>query len=175
MSEAISSYRDACRGFSTVVAQAEGRWRRPSPCSDWDAGGVVEHVIGVHDELLLGPLGLTPERPAADPAARWTLTVNAINSAMDQATHPGIDLDRLSPALTGEVLIHTWDLAKAIGVDPHLDVQLCQASLEFLQSNEDQVRSSGLFGSEVMVPTNADPATQLVAFSGRDVEWVPPE
>ena len=31
----------------------DGRWDRPSPCADWDARGVVEHVIGFHEVLVL--------------------------------------------------------------------------------------------------------------------------
>ena len=110
---AITNHRNACGAFSAVVAQGERRWTNPSPCSEWDARGVVEHVIGFHDELLLGPTGTTPLRPHGDPIARWAVTVSAIDAAMDVASSNDV-----LPALTGEVLVHTWDLAMAIGVDP---------------------------------------------------------
>ena len=170
---AITNHRSACNGFSAVVGQGERMWTNPSPCAEWDARGVVEHVIGFHEALLLRPTGTEPARPMDDPIARWALTVIALDSAMDVASSKDleIDLDRLLPALTGEVLTHTWDLAMAIGVDPHLDLELCEASYEGARANDEQVRASGLFDSAVPVPNNADAATQLIAFFGRDPEW----
>jgi hypothetical protein len=95
------------------------------PCPDWDARGVVEHVIGFHHALLLRPTGTKPLRPKDDPIARWAVTVSAIgDSAVELASpHDGdppseLNLDRLLPALTGEVLAHMWDLAKAIWTRP---------------------------------------------------------
>ena len=56
-----------CRRFGETVAAANGKWDRRSPCDAWDARGVLEHVIGFHDVLLLRPLGLKPDRPRHDP------------------------------------------------------------------------------------------------------------
>ena len=163
---AIANHRRACSAFAAVVAQGEGSWTNPSPCPGWDARGVVEHVIGFHDDLLLGPTGTTPVRPADDPIARWAVTAAAIDEAMAVAS-----ANDVLPALTGEVLAHTWDLAKAIGVDPQLDTDLCEVSYDFLQSNEEQVRASGLFGAAAPVPRDADAAARLIAFVGRDPGW----
>jgi uncharacterized protein (TIGR03086 family) len=182
MSDVITNHRSACSGFSAIVAQGEGSWRNPSPCSEWDARGVVEHVIGFHDELLLRPTGIEPVRPEDDPVARWALTVPAIRSAVETASSKDlrerpvpaeVDLDQLLPALTAEVLTHTWDLAKAIGVDPHLDPELCQVSYDFMRANEAQVRSSVMFGAAVSRPNNTDAVTQLIAILGRDPGWTP--
>lgn len=183
MSDVITNHRRACSGFSAVVAQGEGRWSNPSPCADWDARGVVEHVIGVHDELLLRPTGTEPVRPKDDLIARWAATVPAIDSAMGTASSndpgspplpPEFSLDRLLPALTGEVLTHTWDVAKAIGVDPRLDIELCEITYAGVRTQEEQVRSSGLFAAAVQAATDADACTQLIAFFGRDPGWTSP-
>jgi uncharacterized protein (TIGR03086 family) len=171
MSDVIANHRRACAGFSAIVAQGEGRWMNPSPCADWDAGGVVEHVIGFHDELLLRPTGTEPPRPADDPIIRWAETVAAIRSAVEKAPSSDIDLDQLLPALTAEVVTHTWDLAQAIGVDPELDVELCEVSYDFMRANEEPMRSSGLFGDAVG-PDDTDAATRLIAFLGRDPGWI---
>jgi uncharacterized protein (TIGR03086 family) len=182
MSDVLTNHRMACSGFSAVVAQGEGRWMNPSPCPGWDAGAVVDHVIGFHDELLLRPTGTEPTRPNDDPTARWALTVPAIDSAMavassndpDEPVMPGdVNLERLLPSLTAEVLVHTWDLAKAIGVDPDLDPELCEVSLDVARGNDELMRASGSFGAAVTVPSNADVAIQLIAFFGRDHGWIP--
>ena len=111
-------------------------------------------------------------RPDDDPVARWSLTVPAIRSAVEMASSE-VDLDSLLPALTAEVLTHTWDVAKAIGVDPDLDTELCEVSYDFMRANEEQVRSSGLFGAAVSRPNDTDAVTQFIAFLGRDPVWTP--
>ena len=172
MSEAIGQYRTACRRFSEVVAEGAGRWANPSPCAGWDARAVVEHVIGTHDELLLQPAGTKRERPHDDPIARWDATLPAIDSAIE-APSSGVDLDRLLPDLTIELLAHTWDLAKAIGVEPHLDAELCEISYLRVLGYDEQIRSTGLFAAAVPVHDDTDFPAKFIAFFGRDPEWTP--
>lgn len=184
MSDAIANHSKACTGLSEVVAEGERCWTNRSPCGAWDARDVLEHVIGFHDDLLLRPTGTERTHTNDDPVARWPVTVSAIASATelasladagDPSTPPDVDLDTLLPALTGEVLAHTWDLAKAIGVEPRLDLEPCGLSNDFLRANEEQVRSSGLFDSAVPISISADAASQFVAFIGLDPGWTPKE
>lgn len=169
----------ACEGFSAIVHQADGSWGNPSPCTEWDARGVLEHVIGFHDVLLLRPTGTKPKRPKDDPAARWEVTAAAVRTVADRAPTPPTpvddptqpDLARLWPMLTTEVLLHSWDLARAVGVDPRLDAGLCDDCYQMALSNDHQLRSSGMFGPAVPVAHDADPTTRLVALLGRDPRW----
>src|SRR5215208_1981804 len=69
-------------GFGRAARSADGKWNRPSPCAAWDARGVLEHVIGFHDVLLLRPLGLKPDRPRDDPQQRWQLTFDRLCEAL---------------------------------------------------------------------------------------------
>src|SRR5215472_5148956 len=113
-----------CRRFGEAVRSANGKWDRRSPCDEWDARGVLEHVIGFHDVLLLRPLGLKPNRPREDPQARWRLTYDSLTKALEafesgRATQ--LDAFALLPNLTRDVLVHTWDLARAVGADDRLD------------------------------------------------------
>ena len=134
----IARHLRACDGFSMVVDGAGDRWSSPSPCSGWDAGAVVEHVIGFHDVLLLRPLGSKHHLPKGEPTVRWAATVTRVGSAVLDAPEdvilpgPGgseMALPLLLPMLTTEVLLHTWDLAKAVGQPVSLDVELCAARL----------------------------------------------
>ncbi len=131
-----------CRRFGEAVRAANGKWDRRSPCDAWDARGVLEHVIGFHDVLLLRPLGLKPERPRDDPQIRWELTYAALEKAFEPDSHlfgrvvdvpqlPGNPATRrdaraLMPNLTRDVLVHTWDLARAVGVDDRLELRWCE-------------------------------------------------
>jgi len=177
VNDLVSRHRRACDGFSAVVQQGDGRWDNPSPCPQWDARGVVEHVIGFHDVLLLRPMGAKPERPKGDPIARWAVTVPAIFSVLERTSTEVLDtdvtIDRLLPALTADVLVHTWDLARAIDVDPRLDPELCVICYDIVRPNDERLRESGMFAPIVPVPDDADPATRLVTFLGRNPGWTP--
>lgn len=154
-----------CRRFGEAVQSADGKWDRPTPCDAWDARGVLEHVIGFHDVLLLRPLGLKPERPRDNPRRRWELTYDALKAAL----HRERVLDVPLPHLTRDVLVHTWDLARAIGADDRLDPDWCTIFFEGLPENSS---GSGMFAAPVAVDDDADIQSKLLARLGRDPSWV---
>ena len=174
MHDVVLDHRQACSGFTAVVDAAPGRWSSPSPCAGWDARGVLEHVIGFHDVLLLRPLGAKPARPKDEPVKRWALTADALFAALDR---PGALADgrgQLMGALTTEVLVHTWDLARAIGMEVVLDQRLCRVGLDRATANRDKLESSGTFGPPVSVSGVAPIADQLLGLFGRDPQWAAP-
>jgi uncharacterized protein (TIGR03086 family) len=125
----IEQHRRACAEFSRTAALVQpAQWDRPTPCREWDARELVEHVIGFHDFLLLRPIGVRANRPRTDPVARWEATHTAIFAALeapgalDQATDlPGGGQSTprtMLVALTTEMLVHTWDLAEATDQHP---------------------------------------------------------
>lgn len=69
--------------------------------------------------------------------------------------------------VTGDVLIHTWDLARATGIDETLDPVEVHRMFEGAQPFDEILRSSGQFGARVTVPDSADEQTKLLAFMGR--------
>ena len=75
-------------------------------------------------------------------------------------------------ALTTDVLVHTWDLARAIGQSPALDPELCRAAYDGVRASG-LPRDSGMFGAEMPVAEDADESTRLIALYGRDPAWAP--
>lgn len=157
-------HRRALAGFGHVVAEVGDRWSAPSPCSEWDARGVLEHVIGFHEVLVLRPLGVRANRPKDDPVGRWAATHVAIGRALDSEL--GDDMQNLLPALTTDVLIHTWDLARAAGVDGTLDPELSRWAYDAVLRHP-VPDGSEMFGPPVAVPAGADLQTKLLAACGR--------
>ena len=159
--------------------QVGDRWDRASPCPEWDARGVLEHVIGFHEVLLLRPLHIRASRPKDDVAGRWTATQLVIFTALDANWgHPvdlpdgsTLDLRTLLPSLTTEVLVHTWDLARAIGVDVVLDRHLCERALSGARMHEAAFRSRSMFEAPVDVHVDEDIQSRLLGFLGRDPRW----
>ena len=155
-----------CRRFGEAVASASGQWDRRSPCDEWDARAVLEHVIGFHDVLVLRPLGLKPDRPREDPQLRWQLTYDALKEALQNKP-----ASRVIPKLTRDVLVHTWDLARAVGADDRLDPAWCQMCCADLPEDPEALRSSGMFKDPVDVPAESNAQTRLLARLGRDPSW----
>lgn len=68
---------------------------------------------------------------------------------------------------TGDVLVHTWDLARAAGPDESLDPDEVHRMLVGLEPMDEALRASGHYGPRVPVPDDADEQTRLIAFTGR--------
>jgi uncharacterized protein (TIGR03086 family) len=174
MSKVVEQHRRACDGFSRVVGSASGHWGSPSPCTDWDARGVLEHVIGFHDVLLLKPLGAKPDRPKDDPVRRWSVTVDALFGALSSPAVLDGDRASLLSVLTTEVLVHTWDLAKAAGTDVTLDADLCEMGYQRALANRDRFAASESFVAPIAVADDASVQDKLLGIFGRDPAWSPP-
>lgn len=69
-----------------------------------------------------------------------------------------------------DVLIHGWDLAVATGQDRTLDPELVDACWEVVRPQQALLQASGMFGSEVSVPDDADSQTKLLAALGRTAD-----
>jgi uncharacterized protein (TIGR03086 family) len=181
--ELVERHRRVCDGFARIAhaVPPEG-WSAPTPCTEWTARDVVEHVIGFHDFLLLRPLGVRAPRPREDPAARWDATSAALFTALDAE---GV-IDRTtdlpgggtsSPrtmigALTTDVLVHTWDLARATRQAVALDDELCARAYAALTVSDFR-RDPAMFGLQVAIDDQAPDSDKLVAFYGRDPAWEP--
>ncbi len=183
-SEAIERHARAVTGFTAVVDEsAASGWDRPTPCSAWDARALVEHVIGFHEFLLLRPLELRAHRPREGPAARWRATVTAIGRAhadpaalrvvaayFDGSQRRPVDV---LDALAADTLVHTWDLARAVGASDRLDRALCERAYRDAVRDGIARGASELFATPIPVPDNADLQDRLLGLLGRDPAWRP--
>ena len=82
-----------------------------------------------------------------------------------------IDAAQLVPLLSRDVLIHTWDLARAAGHEVDLDPELCRTFLEGLPSDDGALSRSGMYDIPRAVPAGSDGQTRLLARLGRDPDW----
>jgi len=182
--DTIERHGRALTGFTAVVDQVtDDGWSRPTPCAEWDARALVEHVIGFHEFLLLRPLGLRAHRPRTMPAARWHATEHALRRAHADpvrleepaetfdgaARRPSDVLD----ALATDTLIHSWDLARAVGAPDRLDRALCERAYDEVSSAAAGWAESGLYAPPVLVAPDADLQDRLLGLTGRDPGWRP--
>ena len=173
--DSASQHRRACDGFARAIAAADGRWQATSPCTEWNARQVVEHVIGFHDELLLKPLAAKPARPKDDVMTRWRVTADALSRVLADPAVMDENRQSLVAVLATDILIHTWDLSRAVGVDVTLDPELCEIGYERANANRDRLEASDMFGPAIAVPESASVQDKLLAIFGRDPHWAPPD
>jgi hypothetical protein len=157
MSEVTERYRRAAAAFTErVQAVPDDGWERPAPCEGWVARDVVRHLV----EWVPGFFDAALQARLDDPA-----TVSA------EVSHPRAGTHRFDDAVgtfvLGDVLVHTWDLARAAGLDERLDPELVHDLLVGLEPMDGALRSSGQFGTRVEVAPDADEQTRLIAFTGR--------
>ena len=69
----------------------------------------------------------------------------------------------------GDLLVHTWDLARAIGGDDQLDAEGCAVVFANLEPIDGAIRKPGFFGPKLEPAPDANAQDRLLAFVGRQV------
>jgi uncharacterized protein (TIGR03086 family) len=182
MRDAADRYRLVAGTFTeTARCVPADAWDDPAPCEGWVARDVVAHMV----EWMPGFLADAPVELDAgpsvdhDPVGAWLALSDSLQAALDDPevaartfTHGRAGTHTIEDAIAsffvGDILVHTWDLARAAGFDVTLDPDEVHALLEGMQSMEDALRTSGHYGPRVDVPADADEQTRLIAFTGRD-------
>jgi putative colanic acid biosynthesis acetyltransferase WcaF len=68
---------------------------------------------------------------------------------------------------TTDILVHTWDLARATGLDETLDPDEVAGLLAGMEPMDEALRTSGHYGPRVEIADDADEQSKLLAFLGR--------
>ncbi len=186
MSTLIDRYVRATDGFAQrLQAIRPDQWNEPTPCTDWDVRALVAHV---HDEQLWIPPLLAGETIAGvgdrfagdqlgdDPVQAWSSARQlALEAASSEASLRGLvhlsygdeQAETYLWQVTSDSLIHSWDLARAIGAWERLDPDCVDAVTEFLTPQIAGWRNAGAFAAAVAEPADADPQARLLAMTGR--------
>jgi uncharacterized protein (TIGR03086 family) len=180
-SENADRYRRISGAFTArVEAVPAAAWDAPAPPEGWVARDVVRHLVEWIPGFFTGSGLDLPDGSSLvddDPAAAWRQLDHALQAALDD---PAVsehqfemrgDMLRIGDAVdqfcTGDVLVHTWDLARATGQDETLDAEEVHRQYEGMLPYDEALRASGHFGPAVPVPDDADEQTKLIAFLGR--------
>lgn len=185
MSEISERFRRVSAGFTArVEGVPEGGWESPAPCEGWVARDVVRHLVewvpGFFGERYGLDLGAVPSVDD-DPAAAWAAVRDALQAALDDPEVAAREADgpmgrksledMAAMIVVADVLVHTWDLARASGQDDTLDEAECAEVLAGMQQMAPVIRASGQFGDQQPVADDASAQEKLIAFIGRDPHW----
>jgi uncharacterized protein (TIGR03086 family) len=182
LSEIAERYRRVGGRFTARVNEVpDAAWENPAPCDGWTARDVVRHMVEWMPAFLVtagGPSLAPGPSVDEDPAGAWAALDAGLQSLLDDPVasattieHPRAGRHRLDDAIAmfflGDVLVHTWDLARATGLDETIDADVVHDMLIGMEPLDEMLRASGQYGPRVQVAADADEQTRLIAFTGR--------
>ena len=139
---------------------------------------VVAHIVEGHRGVIANVRG-GESRPLGDeePTHAWEQARAALSEITHDPAALALEVDGPTgtmPAgeiigrfVTMDLVVHTWDLARAIGTDDHLDEDAVRRAYEILKPMDAMIRRPGVFGPKVDPPDGADLQTEFLCFLGR--------
>lgn len=188
MADQIQQTQRALDAAHEMIASASpAALAKPTPCTEWDVRGLIEHMIGVVQSFAtaFGGGALTPPTAQStaglagdNPATAYRQAADALMQALgkpgalDQSVRlpfgemPG---NQAINIVIGDQSIHTWDLAKALGKPFTIDDDLATGILAMMHGllTPDRRGPGKGFAQEVPCPEGASVQDRLLAFSGR--------
>jgi uncharacterized protein (TIGR03086 family) len=172
---------------AVIAGVAPGQAGLPTPCSDWDVGALLRHMVGQDlRNFTVAARGETADwsAPADDPGDDWA---SAFRDGADRLldTWRGADLDRPVSVPAGgeaplrsradhqitELVVHTWDLAQGHRSDHAARPGAGRARARLVAAHAEARGSGKAFGAEVPVDESAPPYDRLAAWFGRAPAW----
>ena len=182
----LERHRAAAELFGERVRGVQD-WSVPAPPEGWDAADVVRHLLEWLPGLLSSQLGVELRPADADDVDQLAHAWEQRTSDVEQVlTHEGERpytseifgemtlADVVDRFYTTDVVMHTWDLARATGQDDRLPQAFCEQSFAGMEPMADVLSSSGQYAVRVSVPDDADVQDKLIGLIGRDPSWRPP-
>lgn len=163
-----------------VAAIAADQWDAATPCTEWTVRALVDHMVGGN---LLFAAALRGDEPRAVDRGNMVRAFRAAAADVVAGFRlPGV-LERTVTVPFGEVpgalalnlrtteiIVHGWDLARAIDATPDFPAELVERQLDFTRVAVAQVPPDRApFGPPQPVADDAPALDQLVALLGRTV------
>jgi uncharacterized protein (TIGR03086 family) len=182
MHDWLALQKQAHHEFGTRLRQVID-WEAPTPDDEWNVRDLVRHVIIEQQWVpyLLGGGSIGTAQFAISPlgddlAAEWHVYSLAATTAWSDAapeTMVTLSYDTVPVAeylreQVSDVAIHSWDLARAVGADEHLDDALVEAVWTVFEPQKDTLAASGLYAPPVPLAEDAPLQFRLLAVTGRD-------
>jgi uncharacterized protein (TIGR03086 family) len=167
-----------------IAGAGRAQYDGPTPCPDWDVRQLINHMIGalvmfrdvgadgVADPSLFGRDLIGADAVTSfDEAARAAVAAWSAEGKVDGTAKlpfgefPAAFALQL-PAM--DMLVHSWDLAKATGQTLEWDSQLVAETTAFCRATFDNPQFRGTdFAPPIEVGDDASDMDRLVAFLGR--------
>lgn len=163
----------AAGSFEAKLAQVgDDQWDTPTACGDWTVRDLVDHTLFWQCNLA-ATVGAEASPEDGWDSIRATIAgaledPSVLEGNLDGGPMAGMPKHQAMGLATADVLLHGWDLARAIGADdtlPEAAVQAVQMGLS--QAPEEMIRNPQVFGPAVEVAADASAQDKLLGFTGR--------
>lgn len=180
MNTTLSRFNEARIPLEDILAAVpDDRWSAPSHCEGWSARDVLAHVIGTQRDFFTErglDVGNAPDLNA-DPAAAWRSHAQRIETLLEDDAVAAEEYEGFfGPATVGgtfeqfyvwDMLVHRWDIAMAVGVDPNLSNEELDAMDEGADTFGENLYMEGICKPGVAVDSKSDRRTKVLARLGR--------
>jgi uncharacterized protein (TIGR03086 family) len=159
----------------------------PTPCAEYDVRKLLNHLLywgpsleGAARKQTVPPPA-TPESEMDIPgdwqpklAAQLAVLTESWSdpAAWEGITHMGgpteLPAAMVGGMVTGEIVVHGWDLARATGQELSFDENLLAYVHKEVESGAEWGRDMGVYGPEVPVPADARLLHRILGLTGRD-------
>ena len=163
----------AADSFEATLAQVgDDQWAAPTGCGEWTVRDLVDHALFWQCNLA-GMVGaqVTPEDGWDTIKAAIVGGLedpSALDGAIEAGPMTGMPKHQGMGLATADVLVHGWDLARAIGADDTLPAAAVEAvHMGLAQAPAEMIRGPEVFGPIVEVPADASAQDKLIGFVGR--------
>lgn len=176
---------------SRVTADDLGR---PTPCSQWLLGELLEHMTVQHRGFAAAAAGRGADPgawqagpAAAEPVAAYAEAADAVLAAFaaDGAADRQFALPEITTAMTFpgrqamafhlvDYVVHGWDVARCLGVGFEPEPEVLAVALKVAQAVPDgpgRLEPGSAFRPAVAAPGQAGALDQIVALLGRPPDW----
>ena len=167
-----------------VHATSKSQLANATPCEQWAVRDLLNHLVGgghMFATCLSGgsvdPASAPGDLLGEDPAEAFDMAIAAFSASLavnsDLSTMVTLPFGSMPAEValriaSADLLVHSWDLARATGqrFDPP-DELVASTEPFFQQFLQPGLREMGLFAAAVEPPAGATGIERLVAFAGR--------
>jgi uncharacterized protein (TIGR03086 family) len=168
---------------------------RPTPCADWTLHGLISHMTAQHYGFAAAAGGdgdlarWRPRRLGSDPAAEYRASAETVLAAFSAdgvldrqfplpefAAGPDFPARQAVSFHLVDYVVHSWDVAKALGLQVHFTRELLDTALQVAQAVPDGAArlAPGAAFSPAVAGRDASPLDRIVAVLGRSPDWERP-
>lgn len=176
MSGPIDIWRQVADKWSEVYAQVSDDDRGvQTPCAEWDVQALIDHTLDwqATGGAMLGAATRSGDGWDKIREAYAAHLADPSNLEGTVAEFAGVPRQELVGFLIGDLLIHSWDLARSIGADEALPPAAVEATMSGLHHVPPQLLrghnplGQAMMGPAVDISEDASIQDRMLAFSGR--------
>ncbi|WP_412515384.1 TIGR03086 family protein [Actinomadura madurae] len=165
-----------------VALVPDAAMKNPTPCEGWTVADLLHHMNEEHEALAraqLPPIEVTgdPRDAFARIAARCLAAFERAGETVDLPKYGPIPTETVFGVHGVDMLVHRWDLARALGDTPTVPTRLAEIALPLARTSTAPGSPLNGPGGVYRPPLPEDPARpaidNLAALLGRDPAWSP--